>query len=475
MFQIHGSGRSWAPAAAALALAACAAVPDRVEPATARDPSSLASSQSFSAAPSTWPEEQWWRAYGDTQLDALIEEAIAQSPTLAEAEARLRAADAVRAGRVAAAGASVSANGFVVEQEQSQNAGIPADFIPSGYEAFGRATLDFSYELDFWGRNRAGIEAATSQARAAAADAAQARLALSTAIAAAYADLARLHANRAILERSLEVRSETATLVTRRVEVGLDNLGAQRQAEAGPPATRADIAFIDELIAQTRNRLASLLGAGPDRGLAIAPPQAPALHAFGLPENLAVDLVGRRPDLVAARWRAEAATASTREARAAFYPNVNLMAFIGTEALGLDNLTQESSRIGSIGPAISLPIFDSGRLGANLQRADAERDAAVAAYNGALSEALHEVADVAASERSLSVRLAESRAALAANEEAYRIARQRYEGGLATYLSVLITEDSLLAQRRSVADLESRAFVLDVALVRALGGGFGAS
>ena len=472
----EGRAPRWiAPALSAVLLAACATVPERVPAAVETTPDQLASAQTFSGDNAAWPTSDWWSAYGDPQLTTLIAEGLAHSPTLAQAEARLRAANAIRAGRAASAGPSVTLNASVVEQEQSQNAGIPAVFIPSGYEDFGRATLDFSYELDFWGRNRAGIRAATSDARAAAADAAQARLVLSTSIAAAYADLARLYAQREIATRSLDVRTQTVNLVARRVEIGLDNMGAQHQAEAGPPTVRAELAAIDENIAQTRNRLAALMGEGPDRGASITAPAHVTLHAFGLPATLSADLIGRRPDLVAARWRAEAAASRTREARAAFYPNINLVAFLGTTALGIDNLTADASRIGSIGPALSLPIFDSGRLAANLTRADAERDGAVAAYNATLTEALHEVADVAASERALQTRLTETRAALAANEQAYSIARQRYDGGLSPYQNVLIAEDAVLAQRRAVADLESRAFVLDVALVRALGGGFNAN
>ena len=298
---------------------------------------------------------------------------------------------------------------------------------------------------------------------------------LSTSIAASYADLAQLYKERAIGERALEVRTQTANLVARRVTIGLDNRGTQREAEARPPAARADIAALDETIAQTRNRIAALIGAGPDRALTIAPPTDVRLQGFGLPTNLSADLIGRRPDIVAARWRAEAATRDTDEARAAFYPNVNLVAFVGAEAIGLDNLVSNGARIGSIGPAFSLPIFEGGRLRANLQRSDAERDVAVSAYNATLIEALHEVADIAASQRALSTRLTEQRAALAAQEDAYRVARQRYEGGLSPYQNVLIAEDALLSRRSAVADLESRAFTLDVALVRALGGGFTAS
>jgi NodT family efflux transporter outer membrane factor (OMF) lipoprotein len=434
----------------------------------------LTSSQSFAAPETAWPQSDWWRGYNDPQLSALIDEALQNSPSLAEAQARLRAAGAEADAARASAGANLILNAGAVEQKESYNNGIPAAFVPQGYNDYGQATLNFSYELDFWGRNRAAIAAAASQARAAEAEAAEARLMLSTEIASAYADLARLSAERDIAASSLNVRTQTAQLVARRVESGLDNRGEQRQAEAGPPAARAQIAALDEALAQTRNRLAALLGAGPDRGLAITAPAQPTLIAFGLPANLSADLIGRRPDIVAARWRVEAASHRTDQAQASFYPNVNLAAFIGIQSLGLNNLTASGSDVGSVGPALSLPIFDSGRLQANLHRADAERDEAVAAYNAALTEALHQVADVAASERALSTRLTETRAALAADEDAYRIAQQRYGGGLTNYQTVLIAEDALLAQRLAVADLQSRNFALDVALVRALGGGFSA-
>jgi NodT family efflux transporter outer membrane factor (OMF) lipoprotein len=459
-------------AAAAAALAACATVPERVPAARAATADHFAAAQSLTAAQADWPQANWWEAYNDPQLTTLITEALANSPTLAQAEARVRAASAGIESARGNAGPNVSLNASAVEQKQSYNFGIPAAFVPQGYNDYGRATIDLNYEFDFWGRNRAAIAAATSQARAARADAAEARLMLSTAIASTYADFARLTAERAIAQRTLEVRSQTAQLVMHRVRAGLDNRGTQRQAEAGPPAARAQIAALDEALAQTRNQLAALMGAGPDRGSAIAPPTQVSLHSFGLPQNLTADLIGRRPDIVAARWRAEAASHTTEQARASFYPNVNLVAFLGVQSLGLSNLTAQGSDIGSIGPAISLPIFDSGRLGANLHRADAERDSAIAEYNATLTEALHQLADVAASERALDTRLNETRAALAANEDAYRVAHDRYDGGLSNYQSVLIAEDAVLAQRLAVADLESRRFALDVALVRALGGGF---
>ncbi|HZZ36497.1 MAG TPA: efflux transporter outer membrane subunit, partial [Caulobacteraceae bacterium] len=336
-------------------------------------------------------------------------------------------------------------------------------------------TLNASYDLDLFGRNRAALAAAVSETEAARADAAQARLTLSSAVAQAYGELARLGAERAAAASAVEIRSQTSQLVAQRVANGVDTQAELKQAQAATPASRADVEALDEQIAITRHRLAALMGEGPDRGLSIAIPKPGAIKALGLPTDLAANLIGRRPDMVAARMRAEAAAKRIDKAKADFYPNISLIGFIGQQSLGLGNLLDAGSRIGSIGPAISLPIFDGGRLRGAYKGARADYDAAVAAYDQTLTQALQDVADAASSVQSVQRQLAERREALAASEAAYDVARLRYQGGLSTYVSVLTAEDAVIAQRRAVATLEGRAFTLDVALVRALGGGFSAA
>ena len=460
---------------ALVVLAGCATIPRM-----AAEPKPLASSvprssQSFMADDRAWPGDGWWRAYGDPQLDQLVDEALAGSPDIAAAAARLDAANAKVGDARASLFPSLTANGQIGTEKLSYNNGIPPEFVPKGYNSIANGVLNFSYELDFWGKNRAVVAAATSDARASEADAAQARLILSTSVASAYADLARLFAERDVAVRAAQSRGESLQLVSQRVNSGLDTHGDLEQAKAGPSAARADVAAIDEDIALTRDQLAALLGEGPDRGLMISRPKAASLAPFGLPPTLSVNLLGRRPDLTAARWRAEAAAKRIGEAKARFYPDVNLSAYIGRQSLGLGEFFASGSGIGELAPALSLPIFDAGRLRANLAGKRADYDEAVATYNKTLIQALQEVADAAASERALASRLSETRAALTADEEAYRIARLRYDGGLSNYQSVLLSEDTVLQSRRTVADLEARAFSLDVQLVRALGGGFGAA
>lgn len=463
------------PVTAALLLAGCAAVPDLGPAPQVRSAQAYAATESFQAPAADWPSDQWWKAYGDAQLDGLVDEALAGSPTLVQAQARLRIAQAhVQQGRAALL-PGLTANAQAAQTKQSYNNGIPPAFTPQGYNDTGRATLDLSFDLDLWGKNRAALAAATSEATAAEMDAVQARLVLTTALVGAYADLSRAFAQQEAAEQARANREATRQLVAQRVANGAANQGELRQAEAGLAGADQDLAAANEQLALARDQLAALMGAGPDRGLSIARPQPAAGRDFGLPQNLAADLLGRRPDLQAARLRAQAAARRIDVAHAAFYPNINLAAFAGAQSLGLDMLTKSGSDIGQAGLAVSLPIFQGGRLSGAYRGARAEYDAAVAAYDATLVQALREVADAAAGERALGERLTAARLALAKGEEAYRIARLRYEGGLESYTSVLTAENAVIQQRRAAADLEARALTLDAALVRALGGGFRAA
>jgi len=433
----------------------------------------LAADQSLATqAPAAWPGQNWWVDYGDPQLAALIEEARAASPDVAAATARLRQADALAQQAGAALLPSVGISADVGLNKQSYNNGIPADFVPQGWNDTGRLAANVAFDPDLWGLNRAALAAATSQAQAAAVDREQALLLLSTGIAAAYADLAQLFARRDLAERTLALRGEAAKLTGDRVAIGLDNRGVMQLAESRLASARVDLAALDESIALTRNRIAALVGAGPDRGSSIAAPDLAVFQPHGMPARIALDLVGRRPDIVSARLRAEAATAQIRSARAAFYPNINLAGLIGLQSLGLSNLFDGGSTYGSVGPALSLPLFNRGALTGQLRGAEAGSDLAVANYDATLIAAVREAADAVASIGSLAQQSDHAATALAGAAGAHDITLQRYRGGLGTYLDVLAAEDAVIAARRVAADLQIRAFALDIALVRALGGGF---
>ncbi len=467
-------GKAAGPAAivAALLLSACASVPKLGSVPVIAPPESYATARTLAAVgDAAWPQDRWWQAYGDRQLDALIDEALAGAPDLAAARARVLQADgyAQQAGATRLPSLDVAGNAGLTKQ--SYNNGIPADFVPKGWNDTGRVEGQLGFDLDLWGRNRAGYAAARSDADAARLDLAQARLTLSTNIAAAYADLAGLFAGRAVQASAVEVRQQTQRLTADRVTAGLDTQAELKQAQSAVPAARADLAATDEQIALTRNRIAALLGAGPDRGLSITAPRA-AIAQRPLPATVATDLIARRPDIVAARARVEAEASRIKVARADFYPSVRLSTVLGFQSFGLGNLFKGGSTAGTVGPAINLPIFRGGELQGRYRVARGGYDAAVADYDRTVTNAYRAVADAVVSQHALDTRLTQSRQSLADAQGAYNVARLRYEGGLSRFLDVLVAQDRVLQARRIVADLQARAFTIDIALVRALGGGF---
>ncbi|MDE2440788.1 MAG: TolC family protein, partial [Betaproteobacteria bacterium] len=201
-------------------------------------------------------------------------------------------------------------------------------------------------------------------------------------------------------------------------------------------------------------------------------PTLATVHPQFLPKSLPADLVGRRADLAAARWRVEAAAHDVDSAKAQFYPNIDLIGLAGFSSIGLGNWFKAGSRETGFGAAIHLPIFDAGRLRANLRGISADADAAVAIYNATLIEALHEVADQITSGQAVASQAYEQQAAQEAAEGAFDLALQRYRAGLGTYLTVLTAEVNVLAQRRISIDLKARGIDTNLQLIRALGGGF---
>ncbi|WP_082493362.1 efflux transporter outer membrane subunit [Acidovorax sp. Leaf160] len=412
----------------------------------------------------------WWRGFGDAQLNALVDRALAQSPNLKLAEARVAKANAFTETARAATGPRVNGSLDLNRQLYSAHGPYPPPLAGSTLNS-GTARLTGSWEIDFFGEHRASLQSALGTANAAQAEAQSARLLLAANVARNYIQLARLQAQLDVAERTLAQRSETLQLVKDRVTAGLDTQLEQRQSEGGLPEARQQIEALREQMALTRNALGALVGE-PNLPLALDNQALSAIHSIAMPAQLPADLLGRRPDVAAARWRVEASAQNVAVARAQFYPNVNLTAFVGLSSIGLDRFVQAGSKEWGAGPAIRLPIFDSGRLRANLRGQSADLDAAVESYNAALLDAVHDAADQIASASAIDRQAAEQRQAEAAAESTWAIARQRYQAGLGTYLNVLAAETTVLAQRRQAVDLAARRLDNQVALMRALGGGW---
>jgi NodT family efflux transporter outer membrane factor (OMF) lipoprotein len=431
-------------------------------------PASVGVDANAAAAPTVAAD--WWRSFGDSTLNDLVDRALAGSPSLKVAQARFERAQAAVAGAQAADGLKVDGEADVTRQRFSGNGIFPP---PLGDATFtiGNAQLSASYDFDFFGRNRAAIEAAVGAQRATLADTQAARIMLASNVARSYVQLGRLFAQREVAVRSLTQRDEILSLIKQRVQGGLDTNVELRQGEGALPESRQQIEQLDEQIALARHALAALTAQAPNALDNLVVPLR-TVQAVPVPGAIPADLLGRRADISAARWRIEAATSDVKNAKASFYPNINLSAAIGLNAIGLNHLVNATSEQYSYGPAITLPIFDAGRLRANLRGKTADLDAAIESYNGAVIDAVHDAADQISSVRSIERQQLQQVSAQAAAESAYDLATQRYKAGLGTYLTVLNAEATVLNQRRLAADLKARALDVQIALIHALGGGY---
>jgi len=457
----------------ALALAGCV---DRGnwQPAAPLAPGKLELGHTLADAqlePSAWPADGWWRHYGDPQLDALIDEALAGSPSLVTAQARLRTAQAqavvARAARLPTTTVSAQAD----RQRYPEDYLFPPPFAGS-YVNNGRAALDFSWDLDFWGRNRALLAAARSGVAAAEADRAAARLALAVAVVQAYIQLDLQYALLDVTNDNLKQQQSILELTQQRVAAGLENTARVKQSEGQVALTRAAVAYVEANIELARNQLADLAGAGPERGARLGRPQLAPPAAIVLPSILPADLLGRRPDVAAARAQVESAGHAVKAAEADFYPNVNLTGFAGFQSIDLARLFEPGNRILGAGAAVSLPVFNRGALRGALLARQAQVDQSVAQYNQTLLDAVREVADVVANWRALEHETREQQSALEDAQRSYDLTTERYRAGLDNYLSVLSSQNQVLTAQGLGAELEARRLTFSVDLVRALGGGY---
>lgn len=458
-------------AAAVLALlAGCADMSGIASQATLRDADSLGlKAEPFSTGVSA-VDARWWAGFGDAQLDGLVDEALAGSPNIAMARARLSRAQAAIATAESADRPQLNGSLDATRQKFTANYIYPAP-LGGSIQEVGTPQLNGSWEIDFFGKNRAALDSALGSSNAAAAEVDAARILLASNVARGYIQWARLNDQLVVAKRTLAQRDETLRLVADRVSAGLDTRLELRQSEGGLPEARQQIEALEEQAAVARHALDALV-ARPDATKTLTPPGLASLHAVTLQPNIPADLLGRRADIAAARWRVEAATGDVAGAKTLFYPNVNLTAFVGLQSLGFDNLLKSDSAQWGVGPAIRLPIFEGGRLRANLRGKAADLDAAIESYNASVLDAVRDAADQVSSAQSVVRQQAQQREAQAAAEGAYEIAVQRYRAGLGTYLNVLTAESTVLAQRRQAVDLAARALETQVGLARALGGGW---
>jgi NodT family efflux transporter outer membrane factor (OMF) lipoprotein len=350
----------------------------------------------------------------------------------------------------------------------SANSIYPPPYGGNVWES-GTLQASASWELDFFGKNRAALDATLGQIRAAEADTRAARGLLAANVTRSYFQLVRLQAQLTLAQRTLSQRENIQQLVRDRVNAGLDTQLELQQAASALPDARYQIEVLNEQMALTQNALAALTAQSVE-AMHLTLPALEQVHSVPVAQSMPLDLLGRRSDIAAARWRVEAASNDVESSKAQFYPNINLVAFAGLSSIGFNRLLNDKSAQWGVGPAVRLPLFDGGRLRANLRGKAAELDAAIESYNGQVLDAVHEVADRITSAQAVRRQQIEQSAAQAASETAYAIALQRYQAGLGNYLNVLSAEAPVLLQRRQGVDLAARALDTQVQILHAIGG-----
>ncbi len=472
----------------ALLLGGCATVP----PASTDTPvalSDLKADQSLTGdARAQWPDAQWWTAFNDPQLDALMSEALTHAPDIKAARARFEKAqsyfDQVRAVLSPTATANVS----TAETKSSINMGSPSavsfgsasfnpkDLLPHGYWNMTRLSIDASYDIDLWGESHAALKGSLGLAKAARVEQAAAADSVALAVTRAYVELDRLYKMRDSLELVKKGADIRVQLMQARADHELETADAVLRTKDDQTRIVGQLAQVDGAIRSQGYLLAALAGEGPDRALTISRPQLadPSVDA-ALPADLPANLLGRRPDVIAARLRIEAQSDNIQYTRADFYPNLSLSAYVGQQALskgGFQELFANGSGIGSIGPAISLPLFNGGRLKAAYRGAEADYDSAVATYDSTLTTALQQVADAASSAQSTQAQLAAATTRADDANKAYELTKARYGRGLNTEIDVLLAHAQWVQLQNDVTTLKAQAFDDRLSLIAALGGGY---
>ena len=421
-----------------------------------------------------WPDADWWRAYGDAQFDSLVAAAIAGNPTLAAVGARVRQAQSLAGVAAAELAPHLTGNLSVTREHWPDN---PMYYGPgelANQNTWNNTgTLGFSYRLDLWGGDEHAHEQALDIAHQRVADERAAQLELEVNLVRAYIDFSKQYALRDIATDTLARQRDLVDLAQRRLAGGLGTQLELSQAEAPLPEYERQIEALDEAIALARNQLAALTGKGPGAGAELTRPALAMSAPVALPSALPAELIGHRPDVVAARWAVAGAARGIDVAHAAFYPNINLMASLGGFAAGgpLFQFLHAANGGWTAGPALSLPIFEGGALRSRLGAAAAGYDEAVEHYNGAVVAALKQIADQIVQLDSLAVQQRDAERSASAAQRSYQLAQIGFKRGLNDYVNVIVGETQWLGSQQRVAQIRAARLAAYASLMGALGGG----
>lgn len=460
-------------------VAGCTVGPDYVAPKTALPAAYGERAQASSKAASPDASlDSWWQNLGDATLNALIEDALQSAPDIAEAEARVREARALRGIAGAADYPEVDAGGLYRRTHGSAN--VPTGVQPGGMGPgkngnLWQAGFDASWEIDVFGGTRRSVESANASYEAAVAGSEDVRLTLAAEIARNYIELRGAQRRLDVARRNLAIQQDGLVLTRAQFDAGLASRLDMLRAEALVSDTQAEI---PSLIADARGsiyRIGALVGHQPEALLAqLDAPQAIPTPVADVPVGLPSDLLQRRPDIRAAERRLAAAHARIGVAKADLYPHFSLTGAAGLESLDASTFLTSPSRYLSVGPSIRWLIFDAGRVRFQVHAEEARTDAAAAAYERTVLSALRDVETALVSYGQSRVRRDQLSAETASDREAVTVATRLYRQGLVDFLPVLDAERSLYAADDKLAQTDRDTALALVALYKSLGGGWSA-
>lgn len=459
---------------------------NREEASIASKPSLESISKKALASPSFeegfFEKERWWSLFSDPQLEKLMTHALQQSPTLKMAEAKVSIAKASAKLSYSSLFPTVSANALDSWNYLSKY-GFDRSFFPLSTgdniipKKFNETdlSLTFNYEFDFWGKNRKKWKEALGALVAEEMEKKQATLILSTTVAFAYFEWQAHFAEKSLYEKWLSSERKLETYFSFRYEKGLNNRLFPLAQETKLEEIKQKVIHkqkeleIDELF------LKNLLGESPDFSLDLKPSPELITQKIPFPPSIELDLLSKRPDLMAQLWRVESASKSIGVAKTEFYPNVNLMALAGLSSLTFPHLFEWASRTGALNPAIHLPLFTGGELRANLSKKVALFNEAVYSYNTLLLQAAQEVASEITTFLSLQEEIEAQATILQAQRKTVELSSLRYNVGVDDCSSLLEATNKLLAQEVNAVLLRHASMLTTIRLIKSLGGGMNVS
>jgi len=450
-------------AIAALLLAACASGPDYVRPDAPAQAAWRHAGQDWKPAEprDAIPRGEWWKRFGDADLDRLAAQAARANFSVVAADARYRQAQA--ATRQARAALFPGADtGLAVSRSRAPGA--------TGTARSTQLDFDVSWEPDLWGRIARGVEAGEASAASAAADLESVRLSVVGALVQNYFSLRIADAQARLLRETIAGYAQTLKVTQNRYQAGVAAKSDVVQAETQLKAAQAQLADLALAREQLQNAIAVLAGETP-AALSVAPEQALA-EVPRIPAGLPSELLERRPDIAAAERRVAAANARIGVAQAAFYPSLVLSGGGGWRSPGIADLFSAPTRFWSLGAAAVQFLFDGGARSAVEEQARAAYDAEVALYRDTVLTAFQEVEDNLAALRILAEEIAFQQDAVRAARQSLEMTNNRYRAGTASFLEVITVQNIALTNERSLLALQGRRLNAAVLLVKALGGGW---